>query len=238
MTDPKDTLKSATEDLALIRNTMDRSRYHFDFLSTVFLIYGAVMLAGYIGVDILFRHWASMGGRGSFLPGFLPYVLLIPLFCFYFVMRKTFIKSETVYSLHLYDVWGVVLFLLPMLYLPFRLMSYTAFVDRTPSAQALDAAGILSSLASLLTIFASVIVLLITAILLRDRPMLFLSFFVVVLIFVFLLGVLFSKGSAFERITSFEGLSYYLARRVHYLKIGLYLLYLIIGFYFKIRKYN
>ena len=231
MTDPKDTLKSATEDLALIRNTMDRSRYHFDFLSTVFLIYGAVMLAGEILAHILSVCGVRDNAPGFFIVGYLPYVFVFLLFVFYFVMRRKFIKSETLYSLHLYDVWGVVLFFLPFLSLCFSLSRF--FVPGTEKVENVGVIGILFCIKTLLFLFAALITLLFTAIALRDTPLLLIAL-ICLLLFLFVLFRGFFVGYP-RTIDFFYG---ELITRTQFLERAVYLLYVVLGLYLKIRKYK
>lgn len=109
-------LQSAMEDVSVIKQTLEKSKVHFEKLSTLFVIFGTIQLCTYIfqqfGKLYFLKNKAFLGAELLF---YTKYITLVVLFFFFMRMRNSIKKSNNIYTLQLFDIWGVILFFVPMI---------------------------------------------------------------------------------------------------------------------------
>ena len=111
----KETLQTAIEDIAIIKRVIDRSEINLRRLGWLFLSYGAVTL-GFsllksIALIILTRYLSIDAiAITNYIMSGLSLIVTICLFVFFINMRREMIRGESKYTMKLYDLWGVMLF--------------------------------------------------------------------------------------------------------------------------------
>ena len=115
--DPRggETIRSALEDIALIKRIIDRAEINLRRLGWLFLVYGSAMLAFRVSENVLaFSAARSAGLRSaadlSMILTACSYAVSIALFVLFARKRVRIAKTENVYTMRLFDLWGVMLF--------------------------------------------------------------------------------------------------------------------------------
>ena len=125
----EENIKSAMEDIALIKRVMNHEEINMRRLGWLFLVYGSATLAFLVLRNVLtflMSRTASLQRVAdmSILLSGLSYVVSIVLFVLFMRKRREIIKSENVSTMKLFDMWGVMLFAptaLGLILLPFML---------------------------------------------------------------------------------------------------------------------
>lgn len=108
-------VKTAMEDIALIRRIIDHAEINLRRLGWLFLVYGSVTLA-YLLFDIILTfvvtRTSSLQSVAtlSVILAILSYAVSIVLFILFIRKRRSIEKTENVYTMKLFDLWGVMLF--------------------------------------------------------------------------------------------------------------------------------
>ncbi len=108
-------VKTAMEDIALIKRIINHAEINLRRLGWLFLVYGSATLAFLIIDNILTFSVArtSSAQRVSDLSVvlmILSYVVSITLFVLFMRKRRSIRKTENVYTMKLFDLWGIMLF--------------------------------------------------------------------------------------------------------------------------------
>ena len=111
----EESVRSAMEDIALIRRMIDHSEINMHRLGGLFLVYGLVFLAYSLFElfsTIIVAHTAPIEASASLsiILYFLTYVVVAILFVLFLRMRAAIVKAENVLTMKLFDLWGVMMF--------------------------------------------------------------------------------------------------------------------------------
>jgi len=111
----EETIKTAMEDIALIKRIINHAEINLRRLGWLFLVYGSAILAFYVFQIVLTfytAHTASLKSVAtlSMVLTALSYAVSIVLFILYMRKRRSIVKNENVYTIRLFDMWGVMLF--------------------------------------------------------------------------------------------------------------------------------
>ncbi len=122
----EESIKTAMEDIALIKRIINHAEINLHRLGWLFLVYGSVTLAFQVLRTVLTSYTArtarleSVAALSIILTA-VSYAVSIALFILYMRKRRSIEKNENVYTMRLFDMWGVMLFapvvlsLIPML---------------------------------------------------------------------------------------------------------------------------
>ncbi len=111
----EESVRSAMENIALIRRMIDHTEINMHRLGWLFLVYGLVFLA-----YSLFELFSTMivartstlqtTGTVSMILSLLTYVVIAVLFVLFLRKRAAIAKIENEYTMKLFDLWGVMMF--------------------------------------------------------------------------------------------------------------------------------
>ena len=122
----EESIKTAMEDIALIKRIINHAEINLHRLGWLFLVYGSATLAFQVLRTVLTSYTArtarleSVAALSIILTA-VSYAVSIALFILYMRKRRSIEKNENVYTMRLFDMWGVMLFapvvlsLIPML---------------------------------------------------------------------------------------------------------------------------
>ena len=111
----EENVKTAMEDIALIKHIVNHSEINLRRLGWLFLVYGCATLA-FLAFDNILTFFtartASLQSTAnlSIVLMALSYAVSIALFVLFVRKRRSIKKSENVYTMKLFDLWGVMLF--------------------------------------------------------------------------------------------------------------------------------
>lgn len=126
----EENIKTAMEDIALIKRVINHEEINLRRLGWLFLVYGSVTLAFLILQNILSFFAARtmdlnrVANLHLIMEG-LSYVVSVVLFILFVRKRASIGKTENVNTMKLFDMWGVMLFTpaaLELILLPFLLV--------------------------------------------------------------------------------------------------------------------
>lgn len=109
------TVKTAMEDIALIKRIVNHAEINLSRLGWLFLVYGLTTL-GFLAIDNILSFVAARtagvqsAADLSIILMALSYVVSIALFVLFIMKRRSIEKTESVYTMKLFDLWGVMLF--------------------------------------------------------------------------------------------------------------------------------
>ncbi len=111
----EENVKTAMEDIALIKRIINHAEINLRRLGWLFLVYGSTMLAFLVFQIILTLYSSHTAGLQrtatlSIILSALSYAVSITLFILFMRKRRSIAKSENVYTMKLFDLWGVILF--------------------------------------------------------------------------------------------------------------------------------
>ena len=111
----KDNVKTAMEDIALIKRIINHAEINLRRLGWLFCVYGSATLAFLVFENILTLYVARTSNLQSvatlsIILMALSYIVSITLFVLFMRKRRNIVKSENVYTMKLFDLWGVILF--------------------------------------------------------------------------------------------------------------------------------
>ena len=103
------------EDIALIKRIINHAEINLRRLGWLFLVYGSAMLAFLVFDNVLSFCVARTAGLQSasslsIILMVLSYAVSIALFILFVRKRRSIEQSENVYTMKLFDLWGVMLF--------------------------------------------------------------------------------------------------------------------------------
>ena len=111
----EESVRSAMEDIALIRRIIDHTEINMHRLGWLFLVYGLVTLA-----YSLFRIFSTLilvntttletTGNVSVVLSLLTYVVIAVLFVVFLRKRAAIVKTESEHTMKLFDLWGIMMF--------------------------------------------------------------------------------------------------------------------------------
>ena len=111
----EETVKNAIEDIALIKRIINHAEINLRRLGWLFLVYGSATLAFLVFDNFLSFYLARTASLQSvtnlsiiLVP--LSYAVSIVLFILFIRKRRRIEKTENVYTMKLFDLWGVMLF--------------------------------------------------------------------------------------------------------------------------------
>ena len=108
-------VKTAIEDIALIKRIINHAEINLRRLGWLFLVYGSAILA-FLAFDsilsfVVARTSTLQSSAGlSIILMTLSYAVSIALFVLFVRKRRNIRQSENVYTMKLFDLWGVMLF--------------------------------------------------------------------------------------------------------------------------------
>ena len=111
----EENVKTAMEDIALIKHIVNHSEINLRRLGWLFLVYGCATLA-FLAFDNILTFFtartASLQSTAnlSIVLMALSYAVSIALFVLFVRKRRSIKKSENVYTMKLFDLWGVMMF--------------------------------------------------------------------------------------------------------------------------------
>ena len=150
-------VQKAISDIAVIKQTMGKSRVQMKRLSQIFLLYGILQFVIVGGRILSWLFWRNMDFYIS-LEHFLlilqlSYVIIaVP----YLIWRNELKKIENNYTLYLYDIWGFALFIIPTIWLSLILLNL--FVPQIITNASYEAFIVLLWLAEQLIFFLGIAV--------------------------------------------------------------------------------
>jgi len=109
-------LQSAINDISVIKQTLEKAKVHFCKLSNLFIIFGGTQLLVYI-FQLIGRFLCIKNGflQGIEVIHYTKYITLAILFVFFLKMRKDIKEHNNIYTLQLFDIWGIILFAVPLI---------------------------------------------------------------------------------------------------------------------------
>ncbi len=108
-------VKTAMEDIALIKRIINHTEINLRRLGWLFLVFGSATLA-FLVFDIILSFFVSRtatlqsSATLSVILAILSYVVSIALFILFIRKRRSIEQAENVYTMKLFDLWGVMLF--------------------------------------------------------------------------------------------------------------------------------
>ena len=111
----EENVKTAMEDIALIKRIINHAEINLHRLGWLFLVYGSATLAFLVFQIVLTFYTARTAGLQrtaalSWILTVLSYAVSITLFILFMRKRGSIKKTENVYTMKLFDMWGVMLF--------------------------------------------------------------------------------------------------------------------------------
>ncbi len=111
----EESIRSAMEDIALIRRMIDHAEINMRRLGWLFLVYGLVFLAyflfEFISTFIVARtSTPESTANVSIILSLLTYVVIAVLFVLFLRRRAAIVKTESQHTMKLFDLWGVMMF--------------------------------------------------------------------------------------------------------------------------------
>ena len=111
----EESVRSAMEDIALIRRIIDHTEINMHRLGRLFLVYGLVFLAYSLFefvATLIAVHTTSLETTSnvSIILSFLTYAVVAVLFVLFLRKRAAIVKTESEHTMKLYDLWGVIMF--------------------------------------------------------------------------------------------------------------------------------
>ena len=108
-------VKTAMEDIALIKRIINHTEINLRRLGWLFLVYGSATLAFLVFQIILTFYTARTASLErvatlSYILTGLSYAVSITLFVLFICKRRSIGKTENVYTMKLFDMWSVMLF--------------------------------------------------------------------------------------------------------------------------------
>lgn len=124
-------VRSAMEDIALIRRMIDHTEINMHRLGWLFLVYGLVFLAYSLFElfsTLILAHTATLQTTAnvSIILSILTYVVIAVLFVLFLRKRAAIVKTENEHTMKLFDLWGVMMFALAALELVIFLVAVIA----------------------------------------------------------------------------------------------------------------
>jgi hypothetical protein len=111
----EENVKTAMEDIALIKRIINHAEINLRRLGWLFLVYGSATLA-FVAIQIVLTFYTSRTAglestaTLSIILTALSYAVSITLFILFVLKRRNIQKTENVYTMKLFDLWGVMLF--------------------------------------------------------------------------------------------------------------------------------
>ena len=111
----EENIKTAMEDIALIKRIINHAEINLRRLGWLFLVYGIATLA-FLAFDSILTFCVARTSRLqtvadlSVILMVLSYVVSIVLFILFIFKRRRIEKTENVHTMKLFDLWGVMLF--------------------------------------------------------------------------------------------------------------------------------
>ena len=129
-------MKTAMEDIALIKRIINHAEINLHRLGWLFLVYGAATLAFLVFDNLLSFYVArtstvQSAANVSIVLMALSYVVTIALFILFLCKRRSIGKTENVYTMKLFDLWGVMLFVPAALEIMLLLIGLAAPLQNT-----------------------------------------------------------------------------------------------------------
>ena len=111
----EETIKTAMEDIALIKRIINHAEINLRRLGWLFLVYGSATLAFLVFQIVLTSYAARTSDLQrvttlSWILTALSYAVSIALFVLFLRKRRSIRKAENVDTMKLFDLWGVMLF--------------------------------------------------------------------------------------------------------------------------------
>ena len=111
----EESVRSAMEDIALIRRMISHTEINMRRLGGLFLVYGLVLLAyslfKLISTFIVARtSTLQTTANVSIILSILTYVVIAVLFVLFLRKRVSIVKSESEHTMKLFDLWGIIMF--------------------------------------------------------------------------------------------------------------------------------
>ena len=132
----EESVRSAMEDIALIRRIIDHSEINMHRLGWLFLVYGLVLFAYSllrIFSSVILTHTSTLETTAnvSIILSLLTYVVIAVLFVLFLRKRAAIVKTESEHTMKLFDLWGVMMFAPAALGLILTLVQYIS-ADHLP----------------------------------------------------------------------------------------------------------
>lgn len=111
----EENVRSAIEDVALIKRIINRSEINMQRLGWLFLVYGIVTFAYAIikaVFTIILTRFSSIQTVVIYnyvLQG-VSLAVMITLFILFIIKRERIVRSESIYTMKLFDMWGIMMF--------------------------------------------------------------------------------------------------------------------------------
>ena len=111
----EESVRSAMEDIALIRRMIDHTEINMHRHGWLFLVYGLVFFAYrmfelFSTVIVARTSTLEAAGNVSIVFSLLTYVVVAVLFVLFLCKRATVVKNESEHTMKLFDLWGVMIF--------------------------------------------------------------------------------------------------------------------------------
>ncbi len=159
MTQQNANLQTAMEDIAVIRQTLEKSKIHFGKLATLFIIFGGTQLLAYVFHEFCKLYFLKTNFYvGIEILSLLKYATLAILFGFFMKMRADIKRSNNIYTLQLFNIWGFLLFAIPLirfLILPVQAVLYGVSAISNVAVFAYAATGSIEYISVLVGVLAT-----------------------------------------------------------------------------------
>lgn len=125
----EESVRSAMEDIALIRRMIDHTEINMHRLGWLFLVYGLVWLAYsllqvFSTLILVKTSTLETTANVVIILSILTYVVTAVLFVLFLRKRAAIVKTESEHTMKLFDLWGVVMFTPAALELILELVLY------------------------------------------------------------------------------------------------------------------
>ncbi len=227
--DKSSPIQAAINDIAVIKQTIEKSKINLQKLSGMFLCMGIVPVLAQI-----LRRAASLIALNNRLPDIflyafqlVPYVTLAALFVVFIKMRSSLKQTNNPYTLQLFDMWGIIMFAVPAVTIA---ISTIGLLLNRNNGNYLSVMSFISSITVMINYTAVITGMIFTGITINRR---LLTIIGIILLFAVPLGILFyiSRLSGEQNIIA--GI---LGMTSTICGIARYVIFIFIGIYFKLQS--
>lgn len=162
------------DNVALIKDTIEKSKYNLRYLYNFLLLWGAltffVNIFDIISTNVLYDV-EILQGITLLIRSCVPCVLL----AYFIVKRKATVKAENIYGVQIYDIWGVSVFLPAFM----RLVMHGVYPNK-------DSNPTFEVCIDMIEIMLVIVAIYITGLLLKNKVVIAASLLCVISIFVYI----------------------------------------------------
>lgn len=225
----KSSIQSAINNIAVIKQTIEKSKINLQRLSGLFLCMGIVPVLAQI-----LRRVATLIAFNNRLPDIffyilqlVPYITLAALFIVFIRMRLGLKQTNNPYTLQLFDMWGIIMFAVPAVTIA---ISTTGLLLNRNNGNYLSVMSFISSITVMINYTAVIAGMLFTGITINKK---LLTIIGIILLLAVPLGILFYINGLSGEQNIIAGI---LGMTSTICSITRYVIFIFMGIYFKLQS--